>query len=229
MQLDAFLDARVRRDPGHVGRARKRRRRIPAVHDVVVHLQVLHRRPDVDPVAVVHVRDERLAALDERRKEAALDRPGRVLRDAIERIRLEDVDAGVDRIARDLVFAGLLEEPLDVAVAVRFHQPVGPRVLDRREDDRRLGLSLAVQREHRREIHVGQHVAVEDHDRFGERVAGVAHGARRAERLRLDDVAQLEAEPVTVPENLLDTAGLIVQAEDRLRLFQAPGASRSSW
>jgi hypothetical protein len=41
---------------------------------------------------------------------------------------------------------------------------------DRRQDDRRLRLALAVQPQARREIDLGQHVAVEDDDRFGERV-----------------------------------------------------------
>src|SRR4029079_16831733 len=45
---------------------------IPAVHDVAVNLRVLLRCSDVDPVAVVFVRDEGLAAFDERREEAAL-------------------------------------------------------------------------------------------------------------------------------------------------------------
>jgi hypothetical protein len=76
-----------------------------------VHLLVLLRRADVDPVAVVHVGDERLAPLDERREVAALDRPGRVLRDAVEGLGLEHVDAGVDRVAGDLVGLRLLEEP----------------------------------------------------------------------------------------------------------------------
>ena len=111
--------------------------------------------------------------------------------------------------------ARLLEEPLDVAVGVGLDQAVGARVLDRRQDDRRLGLALAVQPEHRREVDVGQHVAVEDDDRLGQRIARVADRAAGAERHRLDDVA--DAQPgFAVAENLLDAPRLIVEAENDL-------------
>ena len=66
------------------GLSRKRRRLIAAVHDVAMHLRVFLGRADVDPVAVVRVGDEGLAAFDERGEEAALDRPGGVRRDPIE-------------------------------------------------------------------------------------------------------------------------------------------------
>ena len=216
MHLDAVLDSCAGRNPRLPLGAGERRRRVAAVHDVAVHLEVLRRRADVDPVAVVDVGDERLAALDERREVAALDRPGGVLRDAIEGVRLEDVDAGVDGVAGDLVFARLLEEALHVAVGVGLDQAVGARVVDRRQHDGRLGLALAVQREHRAQIDLGQHVAVEDDHRLGQRVAGVADGAAGAERHRLDDVAELEAEAVAVAEDLLDAPRLVVQAEDDL-------------
>ena len=188
----------------------------------------LRRRADVDPVAVVDVGDEGLAALDQRREVAALDRPGRVLRNAVERLRLEHVDAGVDRVAGDLVLARLLEEALDVAVRVGLDQPVGARVLDRRQDDRRLGLALAVQPQHGAEIDLGQHVAVEHDDRLGQRVAGIADRAAGAERHRLDDVAELDAQTFALAEDFLDAARLVVQAEDRPRRSRAPGAAGRS-
>ena len=55
-----------------------------------------------------------------------------------------------------------------------------------------LRLALAVQRDHGAEIDLRQHVAVEHDDRFAQRLAGVADGAGRAERRRLDDVADAE-------------------------------------
>ena len=98
--------------------------------------------------------------------------------------------------------------------AIGLDQPVGPRVVDRRQHDRRLGLALAVEAQHGREIDIGQHVAVEDDDRFGQRVAGVADRAAGPERHRLDDVAEPHAEPFTFTEDLLDPPRLIVEAED---------------
>ena len=64
------------------------------------------------------------------------------------------------------------------------------------------------------QIHLGQHVAVEDDHRLGQRVAGVADGARRPERHGFDDVAQLEAEAFAIAEDLFDPPRLIVQAQD---------------
>src|SRR5215831_6184346 len=179
-------------------------------------LQVLGRGADVDPVAVVDVGHERLAALDQRREITALDRPRRVLRDAIEGVGLEHVDAGVDRVAGDLVFARLFEEAADVAARVGLDQPVGARVLDRGQHDGRFGFALAVQAEHGGEVDLGQHVAVEDDDRLGQRITGVADRAARAERHRFDDVTDADAEPLALAEDLLDAARLVVEAQDHL-------------
>ena len=77
-----------------------------------------------------------------------------------------------------------------------------------------LRLSLAVQREDGRQVHRGQHVAVEHDDRLGQRVAGERDRAAGAERRGLDDVAEIDAEVRAVAEDLLDPARLIVQAED---------------
>ena len=115
----AVVDAGRRRDPRHAGLAVERRHRVAAVHDVAVHLHVLLRRADVDPVVAVDRREERLAALDERRKEAALDRPGDVRGNAVECLGLEHVDAGVDRVAGDLLGLRLFEKAQDVALRRR--------------------------------------------------------------------------------------------------------------
>ncbi len=136
------------------------------VHDVAVNLHVLVRRADVDPVAAIDVGDERLLPLDERRKKAALDRPRGVLRNAIEGVGFEDVDAGVDRVAGDVLGLRLFEKTFDAAVRVGFDEAVGGRIRHRREHDGRLRFALAVQRDDGPEIDFRQHVTVEDHDRF---------------------------------------------------------------
>ena len=99
---------------------------------------------------------------------------------------------------------------------VGLDQAVGGRVVDRRQHDRRLRLALAVQRDDGRQVDLGQHVAVEDHDRVAQRFARVADGAGRAERRRLDDVADAHARVAAVAEDLLDAARLVVEAEDDL-------------
>ena len=125
--------------------------------------------------------------------------------DAIERVRLEHVDAGIDRVAGDLVGLRLLQKSLDVAGRVGLDEPVRRGIVDRRQHDGRLGLALAVQRDDGRQIHLGEDVAVEDHHRLAQRVARIADRARRAERRRLDDVADAQAGVAAVAENLFDT------------------------
>ena len=101
-------------------------------------------------------------------------------------------------------------------VGIRFDEPVGARVLDRGQDDGRLRLALAVEPQHGREIDLGQHVAVEDDDRFGQLVARIADRAAGAERHRFDDIPEAEAEALALPEDLLDAPRLVVEAQDGL-------------
>ena len=139
---------------------------------------------------------------------------------AIERRRLQHVDAGVDRVAGDFVGLRLFQKPEDVARRVGFHQPVRAGILHRRQHDRRLRLALAVQRDDARQVDLREHVAVEHHQRVGDAFAGVAHAAGGAERRRLDDVAHLDADVTAVAEDFFDALGLVVQAEDDLVDFR---------
>ena len=66
---------------------------------------------------------------------------------------------------------GFSRKRRDVALGVGLDQAVGRRVVDRRQHDRGLRLALAVQRDHRAEVDLRQHVAVEDDDRVVERPA----------------------------------------------------------
>ena len=71
-------------------------------------------------------------------------------------------------------------------------------------------------RDDRREVDLGQDVAVEDDDRLVQRLAGVADGASCAERHGFDHVADAQAGVAAVAEDLLDAARLVVEAEDDL-------------
>ena len=99
-------------------------------------------------------------------------------------------------------------------VRVGIDQPVRRRVVDRRQHDRRARLALAMQADDAREVDLRQHVAVEHDDRFGQLIARAFDGARRAERRRLDDVADLDPELGTVAEDLLDAPRLVIEAQD---------------
>src|SRR4029453_17566086 len=118
------------------------------------------------------------------------------------RVRLEDVDARVDRVAGDFVFAWLFEKAPDIAVRVGLDEPVRARVVNRRQDDGRLGAALPMQPEYGAEVNLGQHITVEDHDRIGQRVARIADRAPGAERHGLDHIAKTDTQAGALPENL---------------------------
>ena len=99
-------------------------------------------------------------------------------------------------------------------------EAVGAWILDRRQDDRRFRTPLAMQAENRAQVDLGQHVAVEHHDRFGQLIARIANRAPRAKRDRLDDVTEADAESFALAEDLLDAARLVVEAENRLVNFR---------
>ena len=101
-------------------------------------------------------------------------------------LRLEDVDAGVDRVREDLAPRGLLEEALDAAVLVGDDDPELERVVDRLEADRDRGLLLAVEGDELAEVDVAERVAGDDEEGLVELLRRQPHGAGRAERRLLD-------------------------------------------
>ena len=90
-----------------------------AVEDVLVGAQVGLQGPDVLPVAVGHVPVEVLAGGQCGRERLAGEVHRLALGDVVEDLRLEHVDAGVDRVAEDLAPGRLLQEPLDASRARR--------------------------------------------------------------------------------------------------------------
>src|SRR5262245_53732009 len=211
----AVLDACIGRNPGaRRSDVAERLSGIPTVHDVAMDLGVLLGRADVDPVPLVDVANEGFAAFHQRRKVAPLDGPRDVARDAVEGVRFEYVDPGVDVVRRDLVSAGLLEEAADVSGIVCLDEPVRRRIVDRGQDDRRARVPLPVKSNDAAEIDLRQHVAVEHDNRFRQLIAGVFDGARGSKRRGLDDVADLDSDVRPIPEDLLDPARLIIQTEN---------------
>ena len=98
------------------------------VERVEVRLPVLVEVPDVLPVAVHRQPVDGPPHLEQQRKEllGEVERP--VGRDVLEHLRLEDVDARVDRVREHLAPRGLLEEALDPALVVDDDDPELERV-----------------------------------------------------------------------------------------------------
>src|SRR5688572_2508925 len=219
----AVVDARLARHhrPRPIDRsAGEHAARKLAVEHVAVYLHVLLRRADVDPVAAIDVGDEAFAAFDQRWEVGAFDRVRHVLGNPIEGVGLEHVDAGVDRVAGDLIGTRLFEEPPDPAIRFAFDETVGGGVIDRRQHNRRLGLAFAMEADHGSQVDAGHDVAVEDHDGVGDALRGIADGAAGTERRRFDDVANTHAGAGAIAKDLLDAPRLVVETENDLVDFR---------
>ena len=170
------------------------------VERVEVRLAVLVEVPDVLPVAVADVAVDRPPHLEQEREELLREVVRPVGRDVPQHLRLEHVDAGVDRVREHLPPRRLLEEALDAPVLVRDDDAELERVLDRLHADRHRRALLLVELDDLAEVDVAEGVARDDEERLVEHVAREAHRARRAERALLDRVRDVEPERVAVAE-----------------------------
>src|SRR6185436_19673269 len=127
-----------------------------------------------------------------------------------EGLGLEHVDTGVDRVAGDLVWLRLLQEPGDAALGVGLDQPVGTGIVNRRQHDRGPGFGVPVTLDHGADVHRGHDVAVEHDQRVGDALCGIADRAAGAERSGLDHVADADTHAFAFAEHLFDAARLVV-------------------
>ncbi len=144
------------------------------VERVEVRLPVLVDVPDVLPVALADVAVDRPAHLEQQREELLREVVGPVGRDVAQHLRLEHVDAGVDRVGEHLPPRRLLEEALDAAVLVGDDDPELERVLDRLQADRHGRALLPVELDDLAEVEVAERVAGDDEERVVEAVAARA-------------------------------------------------------
>ena len=163
------------------------------VERVEVRLPVLVEVADVLPVAVEHAAVDRPAHLEQQREELLREVVRPVGRHVLQHLRLEHVDAGVDRVGEDLAPGRLLEEALDAALLVGDDDPELERVLDRLEADRDRRLLLAVELDEPRQVDVAERVAGDDEEGVVEPAGGEPHRAGGAERRLLDRVRRCRA------------------------------------
>src|SRR5581483_2720008 len=167
---------------------------------VEVRLAELVEVADVLPVALEDVPVDRPSHLEQQREELLREVVRPVGRDVLQHLRLEDVDARVDRVGEDLAPRRLLEEALDAAVLVGDDDPELERVLDRLEADRHGGALLPVRLDETRQVDVAERVAGDDEERVVEAARGEADRAGGAEWRLLDGVADVDAEALAVAE-----------------------------
>ena len=170
------------------------------VERVGVRLAVLVEVADVLPVALAHVAVDRAAHLEQQREELLREVERPVGRDVPEHLRLEHVDAGVDRVGEHLAPRRLLEEALDLAVLVGDDDAELERVLDGLEADRDRRALLLVEVDDLVQVDVAERIARDDEERLVQAVRREPHRPRRAERALLDRVLDVQPEVAAVPE-----------------------------
>src|SRR6266511_1105567 len=185
-----------------------------ALKQIRVRAHVLGDRSDIGPVAGGDVAIQRLALGQQRREEilAEIERLAGLV--ALEHAWLDHVDTGVDGVGEDLAPRGLLQELGDPAVLAADDHAVLEGIRDVHERQRHGGPPLLVEREHLREIDIGQRITRDDEERIAERIADLTHRSTRAQRRLLDAVAQPHPERPTVAEAVLDLRGEVLQGHE---------------
>ena len=170
------------------------------VERVEVRLPVLVEVADVLPVAVEHVPVDRPAHLEQQREELLREVVRPVAGNVRQHLRLEHVDARVDRVREHLAPRRLLEEALDLAVLVGDDDPEVERVVDGLEPDRDSRTRFLVLGDQRAQVDVAERVAGDDEEGLVELRAREPDRTCRAERQFLDRVLDVHAEGLAVAE-----------------------------
>ena len=110
--------------------------------------------------------------------------------------------------------AGFSTNSVTCAVGGGPHEPVGGRILDRRQRERRRRPGALVLRDLGAEVDVGEDVAVEHEEAVVEQRLGELQRAAGAERLGLLDVAQAHAERRAVAEHVAHAGGHVPAGHD---------------
>jgi len=173
--------------------------------------------PDVFPVAVEGVTEDRRPSGQQAREHVR--RPVHLLvgRQLGENLRLHDVDAGVDRVGEHLPPRRLLEEPVDPALVVADDDAVLERVRHRLQPDGHQRTAGPVELEHAAEVGVGERVTGEHQERVvPQRGLSVLHASRGPQRSLLGGVLQAHPEFLAVAEVVPDEGGEELDGHHRL-------------
>ena len=182
----------------------------PAVQDVLVRTGVSFQRADVLPVAVASRTRTATAAPGQQRGKTSAEKSTTPSLDEIEDPRLENVDARIDGVGKNLAPRGLFQEALD--------RPSG-RVTTMPNSR---GLGTEQQRlwspkpffswwkfDDRAQVDIREHVAGNDQERLVQLLHGVADRTGRPQRRILTGVDDPGAELGTVAEVVLYGVGLV--------------------
>jgi hypothetical protein len=110
----------------------------------------------------------------------------------------------------------LLQELRDAPILPRDHDAVLERIGDVIERERHRGAPLAVERDDRGEIDVGERVTRDHEERVVEGVTDLPHRTARAERRFFDAVPEAHADRPAVAEAVLDLRREVLQRDERV-------------
>ena len=178
---------------------------------VAVGFQIGGNITNVAPVGLRQVAVHRHALAEQKREQLAPEVKRLIVRNSIQNLRLEDVDAGVRRVGGDVLPVRLLGEGHDATVRVRAHKTVAGRVLHALQNQRRLRAVRAVERERFGQVHVGQPVAGKHAEGFGQKRARGLDAARRAHRARFAKIFERNAVFAAVAERVLNLVGQVAE------------------
>ena len=134
--------------------------------------------------------------------------------EVVEDIRLEDVDARVDRVAEHLAPGGLLDEALHAPLVVGDHHAVLQGVVGASQDEGGERVVLGVVAQRLAEVDVGEGVAADEHEGVVEVLLDALHAPGRPQRGLFDRVDDLDAPLRAIAEVRDDLVGEVVEGHD---------------
>src|SRR3989442_14627697 len=126
-----------------------------------MYFQILLRRAYVDPVFAENERQNGFLMFEQRWEQTALEGVRLSLWHVLQNTRLQNVDAGVDGVAGDLIRPRLFDESLNPAIGAGFDESVSRRIFHWRKNNRCNGVILSMVCHNGGEIDVRQDIAVE--------------------------------------------------------------------
>ena len=165
----------------------------PPIEDVELGLQEGIDVPYVRPVGVGDVAEDRQPLVEHGRKELCGEVTRLPRRDEVQHVRLQDIDAGVDRVGENLPPRRLLEKTLDAAILAGHHDAELERVVHALEDERGGRFAGTVVVDDLGDVDVGQGVSGQHHEGTRKHVARAQNGARGAHRHLLSGIGKRHA------------------------------------
>ena len=135
-------------------------------------------------------------------------------RDEIEHLRLQHIDAGIDRIGGHLAPTRLFQKAHHPSIGIGDDHAVVQRFGHMIEDDRGHRLLFFVKGDDLLQVEIGDGIAADHQKGVVKILPGVGNAARRAQGRLLDGIADTHAHGTAVSEVILNHAGHVLQRDD---------------